>query len=149
MQRDLCEIALVEDSRHDRAMTLRALRKGNVANRVRELRDGQEALDHFFGEGVDRDALMRSTCVVLLDLSLPRVDGSEILRRLKADPVLRVIPVVVLTSSAEERDRLASYDTGANSYIVKPLDFVAFAAAICRLGFYWGMLNATPIGVHS
>lgn len=146
MLRDLREIALVEDSAHDRLMTMRALRKSSVANPVRELRDGQEALDHFFGEGVDRDAVRRSTCVVLLDLKMPRIDGSEVLRRLKADPVLRVIPVVVLTSSAEESDRLASYDTGANSFIVKPIEFAAFAAAISSLGFYWGVLNATPGG---
>ncbi|HYK01232.1 MAG TPA: response regulator [Thermoanaerobaculia bacterium] len=149
MQPELREIVLVEDSAHDRAMTLRALRKRSIANPVRELRDGEEAMEHFFGEAVDRDVVRRATCVVLLDLKLPRVDGSEILRRLKADPVLRVVPVVVLTSSAEERDRLASYGTGANSYIVKPIDFSSFISAISELGFYWGVLNATPDGAHA
>lgn len=148
MSPELSEIVLVEDSEHDRAMTVRALRKRHVANTVRELRDGVEAIEHFFGDGVDRAAVCRATCVVLLDLKLPRIDGAEVLRRLKADPLLRVIPVVVLTSSAEERDRLASYDTGANSYIVKPIDFTSFIATISELGFYWGVLNAMPQGAH-
>ncbi|MFP5245323.1 MAG: response regulator [Thermoanaerobaculia bacterium] len=148
MQPELREVVLVEDSPHDRAMTLRALRKSNLANPVRELRDGEEAMEHFFGAGVDPEAVRRATCVVLLDLKLPRVDGSEVLRRLKGDPVLRVIPVVVLTSSAEERDRLASYDTGANSYVVKPIDFAVFASTVSRLGFYWGVINSSPAGAH-
>ncbi|HEX2059900.1 MAG TPA: response regulator, partial [Thermoanaerobaculia bacterium] len=149
MQPDLREIVLIEDSEHDRLMSVRALRRRHVANPVRELRDGEEAMLHFFGEGVDREAVRRRTCVVLLDLKLPRVDGAEILRRLKSDPVLRVLPVVVLTSSAEESDRLASYDTGANSYIVKPIDFDAFAGAISELGFYWGVLNANADGPNA
>lgn len=148
MQPELRELVLVEDSPHDRAMTLRALRKSNLANPVRELRDGAEAIEHFFGEGVDPDVVRRATSVVLLDLKLPRVDGSEVLRRLKSHPILRVIPVVVLTSSAEERDRLCSYDTGANSYVVKPIDFGSFASAVSSLGIYWGVINASPDGAH-
>lgn len=146
MHPDLQNIVLIEDNAHDRAMTTRALRRNHVANPVVELRDGEEAIGYFFDDGVDRDARRRHTCVVLLDLKLPRVDGVEILARLKGDPLLRVIPVVVLTSSAEERDRLASYETGANSYVVKPIDFSAFATAISSLGFYWGVLNAHPDG---
>jgi two-component system, response regulator len=146
MPHELLEIVLVEDSVHDRELTLRALRRRNVVNPVTVLTDGQQALEHFFGPDVDRASLRRSVCAVLLDLKMPRVDGIEILRRIKSDPLLRSLPVVVLTSSAEEKDRLASYDIGANSYVVKPIDFENFSAAISSLGFYWCVLNTPPEG---
>ncbi|MFP5246596.1 MAG: response regulator [Thermoanaerobaculia bacterium] len=142
------QIVLVEDSLHDREMTLRVLKRHHVTNPVTVLEDGEHAIEYFFGDGVDTPARRRETCVVLLDLKLPRVDGIEVLRRLKADATTRSIPVVVLTSSAEERDRLTSYDIGANSYIVKPIEFEPFAEAISALGFYWCALNTPAEGIR-
>jgi CheY-like chemotaxis protein len=140
------EILIVEDNDTDLELALRALRKANLANKVLALRDGTQALDYLFAEaeyaGRDISAHPR---VVLLDLKLPRVDGTEVLRKIKADPRTAAVPVVVLTSSNEERDRLASYKLGANSFIVKPVDFESFSRAVTEIGMYWMLLNR-PIG---
>ncbi len=132
------EILLVEDNANDAELTLRALKQRNLANQVFLCRDGAEALD-FFADGAGRVPK-----VVLLDLKLPKVDGLEVLRRLKADPRTKSIPVVVLTSSREEPDIERAYALGANSYIVKPVDFEAFARAVSDVGLYWLLLNHPP-----
>ncbi len=142
---DSTEILVVEDSADDLDMMLRALTKARVANHIQVARDGIEALDFLFCTGVHagRD-IERPPRVVLLDLKLPLVDGFEVLRRVKADPRTRQIPVVVLTSSFEQRDIVESYHLGVNSYIVKPVDFERFAAAVGELGLYWLLLNQPP-----
>lgn len=141
------EILLVEDNPNDVRLTLHVLRKHNVANRVQVVRDGEEALDYLFGTGAfeGRDVLERPR-VVLLDLKLPKLDGHEVLQRIRADARTRAIPVVVLTSSSEERDIVRSYDLGVSSYIVKPVDFENFSEAVRSLGFYWLLLNQLPWG---
>jgi two-component system response regulator len=141
------EILLVEDSAADAELTLRALRKQNIANNVHHVRDGAEALEYVFATGAyaDRD-MDRMPKIVLLDLNLPRVDGLEVLRRMKADPRTKRIPVVVMTSSREERDIVESYDLGVNSYVVKPVEFDEFARAVANLGLYWLLLNQSPAG---
>ena len=139
------EILLVEDNPTDVELTLRAFKARNFANQVFVARDGAEALDFFFGDGSHplRDIGVVPK-VVLLDLKLPKVDGLEVLRRLKADERTRAIPVVILTSSREEPDIAAAYRLGANSYIVKPVDFDAFARAVSEVGLYWLLLNEAP-----
>jgi CheY-like chemotaxis protein len=138
-------IMLVEDNADDEALTLRALRKNNIQNEVVVAHDGVEALDYLFGTGIytERDTRTKPV-VVLLDLKLPRVDGLEVLRRLRADARTRFIPVVVLTSSKEEQDLINSYRFGCNSYIRKPVDFVQFVDAVRQLGLYWLVLNEAP-----
>lgn len=131
------EILLVEDNESDLELTLRALQKVNLANKVLAVRDGAEALDYLFAPGSVPPR------VVLLDLKLPKVDGTEVLRRIKSDPRTALVPVVVLTSSAEERDRLATYQLGANSFIVKPVEFDSFSRAVAEIGMYWMLLNRT------
>lgn len=139
------EILLVEDSPHDAEMTLRALRKRNLANNIFHVKDGQEALDWLFGEGAyaGRDPACRPK-VVLLDLKLPKVDGVEVLRAIRGDPRTPFLPVVVLTSSQEEKDLIATYELGVNSYIVKPVDFENFSAAVATMGHYWLLVNQKP-----
>ena len=139
------EILLVEDDSADAELTLRAFKARNFANQVFVARDGAEALDFFFGDGSHplRDIGVVPK-VVLLDLKLPKVDGLEVLRRLRADDRTRRIPVVILTSSREEPDIAAAYRLGANSYIVKPVDFEAFAGAVSGVGLYWLLLNEPP-----
>ena len=139
------EILLVEDNPTDVELTLRAFNARNFANQVFVARDGAEALDFFFGDGSHplRDIGVVPK-VVLLDLKLPKIDGLEVLRRLKADERTRTIPVVILTSSREEPDIAAAYRLGANSYIVKPVDFEAFARAVSEVGLYWLLLNEPP-----
>jgi CheY-like chemotaxis protein len=132
------EILLVEDNANDAELTLRALKQRNLANKVRVCRDGAEAMD-FFSDGAGPVPK-----VILLDLKLPKVDGLEVLRRLKQDDRTRAIPVVVLTSSREEPDIERAYALGANSYIVKPVDFEAFARAVSEVGLYWLLLNHPP-----
>lgn len=139
------EILLVEDNSQDLELTLRALKKANLANRIEIARDGVEALDFIFGEGQHSERANAPTPkLILLDLKLPKVDGLEVLKRVKADPRTRVIPVVVLTSSREQRDVVESYHLGVNSYIVKPVNFDRFAEAVRDLGFYWLLLNQSP-----
>jgi two-component system, response regulator len=135
-------ILLVEDNRDDEALTLRALTKNNVKNQVVVARDGVEALDFLFGTGTHagRD-LTEMPQVILLDLKLPRVDGLEVLRRLRAEERTRLLPVVILTSSNEERDRINGYGMGANSYVRKPIDFDRFLEAVRQLSLYWLILN--------
>ena len=135
-------ILLVEDNLKDEALTLRALKKSNIASEVIVARDGVEALDYFFATGLytGRDTSVMPQ-LILLDLKLPKVDGLEVLRRIRADERTRRLPVVVFTSSSEEEDIIKSYDLGANSYVRKPVDFEHFVEATRQLGLYWLVLN--------
>ena len=138
-------ILLVEDSSSDEELTLRALKKHNIANRVVVTRDGAEALDYLFVQGSHAGRNPEEVPqVVLLDLNLPKIGGLEVLRRMRADERTRRIPVVVLTSSDEEKDILSSYDLGANSFVRKPVDFAQFVDAARQLGLYWLVLNERP-----
>jgi two-component system response regulator len=138
-------ILLVEDNRSDEELTLRALHKHNISNQVVVVRDGAAALDYLFGRGAhagrDTEALPQ---VVLLDLNLPKVGGLEVLRAIRADERTKLLPVVILTSSKEDSDLANGYASGANSYIVKPVDFTQFAEAVRQLGLYWLVLNQRP-----
>ena len=138
-------ILLVEDNPDDEALTVRALKKNKIVNEVVVTRDGVQALDYLFGQGayVGRDS-KETPQVVLLDLKLPKLDGLEVLRRLRADDRTRLLPVVILTSSNEEQDRINGYGLGANSYVRKPVDFDAFVTATAQLGLYWLILNEPP-----
>lgn len=138
-------IFLVEDNPDDEALTLRALKLNNIINEVVVARDGAEALDYLFGQGryAGRD-LKVMPAVILLDLKLPKMDGLEVLKRLRADSRTARAPVVILTSSREERDLVAGYDLGANSYIHKPVDFDQFTGVVRQLGLYWLLLNEIP-----
>jgi two-component system, response regulator len=139
------EILLVEDNPDDVELTLHAFQKHNLANRVHVVRDGAEALDFLFCTGThEHRRIEDSPKLVLLDLKLPKVDGLEVLRRMKDDPRARMIPVVVLTSSREDRDITESYQLGVNSYIVKPVNFEQFTEAARQLGLYWLLLNEPP-----
>ncbi len=140
-------ILLVENTRQDELLILRALNKINLANVLDVVRDGQQALDYLFREGefAGRCGPALPT-VVLLDINLPRVSGLEVLERLRADPRTHLLPIVILTSSDEERDRLRSYETGANSFVRKPLDFAEFAVTVAQLGVYWLATNEPPQG---
>jgi two-component system response regulator len=139
------EILLVEDNPRDAEITLRALRKINLANNLVHVKDGQEALDWLFGTGqyAGRDVHQHPK-VVLLDLKLPKVDGIEVLRAVRANPHTSRMPVVVLTSSREEQDVVRTYDLGVNSYIVKPVDFENFSSAVAQAGHYWLLINQEP-----
>lgn len=139
------EVLLVEDSPHDAEMTQRALRKFNFGNRLQWVKDGEEALNFLFCRGVfaDRDPA-RPPKLILLDLKMPKVNGIEVLRQVKGDERMRQIPIVVMTSSNEERDVMESYRLGANSYIVKPLEFGAFADVVAKVGLYWVLTNRVP-----
>jgi two-component system, response regulator len=140
-------ILLVEDSSSDEELTLRALKKHNISNRVVVTRDGAEALDYLFAEGAHAgrspDEIPQ---VVLLDLNLPKIDGIEVLRRIRADERTKLLPIVILTSSREDKDVLGGYASGANSYVVKPVDFTQFAEAVRLLGSYWLGLNQDASG---
>lgn len=142
MSGDEVEILLVEDNPRDAELTLRALRKSHLANRIVTLGDGEAALDFLFGRGQwsDRNPANHPR-VIFLDLKLPKVDGIEVLRAVKADPRTRTIPVVVVTSSAEERDRVESYELGVNSYVTKPIEFDEFTRTLTDLGYYWLAVN--------
>ncbi|MFQ5779696.1 MAG: response regulator [Nitrospiria bacterium] len=138
-------ILLVEDNPDDEALTLRALRRHKVKNKVVVVRDGVEALDYLFGSGPDAGGnVNRLPEVILLDIKLPKVDGLEVLRQLRADERTRLLPVVILTSSNEEQDLLKSYTLGANSFVRKPVDFTEFLEAVRHLGLYWLVLNEPP-----
>lgn len=141
------EILLVEDNPNDVEMTIRALKEHNLANNVIVVTDGEEALDFIFARGAFSDRKAEDgPKVIILDLKLPKVDGLEVLHAIKSDARTNVIPVVVLTSSKEERDIVESYRLGVNSYIVKPVDFDKFIAAVKNLGMYWLLLNQPPKG---
>jgi len=139
------EILLVEDNPNDLELALYALKRNNIANSIHVARDGTEALDFIFAQGeyVHR-RLEDVPKLILLDLKLPKIDGLEVLKRIKSDPRTRIIPVVVLTSSTEERDIIESYQLGVNSYITKPVDFEQFTEVVRQLGFYWLLLNKRP-----
>jgi two-component system response regulator len=140
------EILLVEDNSNDVELTLHALKKNNISNPIKVVRDGAEALEFLFGTGEFAGREINHTPkVILLDLKLPKVDGTEVLRRIKSDERTRSIPVVVLTSSREERDIVESYRLGVNSYITKPVDFEQFTEAVRQLGLYWLLLNQAPV----
>ncbi|KAB2645511.1 MAG: response regulator [Verrucomicrobia bacterium] len=140
------EILLVEDNPQDAELTIRALKKRNLANQLIHVQDGQAALDFIFGTGAyaGRDVHAQPK-VVLLDLKLPKIDGIEVLRRIRADERTKMLPVVVLTSSREDRDVIETYRLGTNSYIVKPVEFENFSEAVSHLGLYWLVLNQPPI----
>jgi two-component system response regulator len=136
-------ILLVEDNPKDEALTLRALRKANIGNRVVVAHDGVEAIDYLLGSDANNGG-NELPQLILLDLKLPKVDGHEVLRRIRGDERTRLLPVVILTTSVEDRDRLQGYRLGANSYVRKPVDFVEFAQAVVQLGLYWLVLNEHP-----
>lgn len=139
-------ILLVEDNPDDVKLTQRALRKSNILNELVVARDGVEALDYLFGTGHYAERNTRQLPqVILLDLKMPRMDGLELLQRIRADEKTRLLPVVVLTTSTEDRDRVESYKLGANSYIRKPVDFQQFTEAVQQLGLYWLVLNQGPL----
>ena len=144
---DKKSILLVEDNPDDEILTVRALKKNNILNDIIVVRDGAEALDYLFGAGsyADRDMTVMPQ-LILLDLKLPKIDGLEVLRRVRGNEKTRLLPVVVLTSSSEEQDMIESYSLGANSYIRKPVDFNRFSEAVKNLGLYWLVLNESPVG---
>ena len=133
-----------EDNPNDLELTLHVFKKHKLANRIKVVRDGAEALEFLFGDSADIPACGIVPKVILLDLKLPKVDGLEVLHKVKSDPRTRLIPVVVMTSSREERDLLACYELGVNSYIVKPVDFAQFAEVVRQLGMYWLLVNQRP-----
>jgi two-component system response regulator len=141
-------ILLVEDNPNDEALTLRALKKGNVANRVVVARDGAEAIDYLLVPAADGTQKSLPQ-LILLDLKLPKLDGHEVLKRIRQDERTQLLPVVILTSSVEPGDRLAGYRLGANSYVRKPVDFAEFAQAVVQLGLYWLVLNEAPPRPHA
>ncbi|HEY6840111.1 MAG: hypothetical protein QOI53_1974 [Verrucomicrobiota bacterium] len=142
----LGRILLVEDDLKDVELTLSALEEYNLANEVVVTRDGEEALDYLYRRGSFATRLNGNPAVLLLDLKLPKIDGLEVLQQIKSHEKLRMIPVVVLTSSREERDMVASYQLGVNAYVVKPVDFHAFVNAIKELGVFWAIINEAPPG---
>ena len=140
------DILLVEDNARDRELTLRALHANHLSSRVTSLRDGAEALDFVFCRGeYARREIGDVPSVIFLDLKLPKVDGIEVLRQLKADSRTKKIPIVIMTSSAEDRDRAESYQLGVNSYVVKPIEFENFSKTVSDLGFYWLAVNKPPL----
>jgi two-component system, response regulator len=146
MTDNIVEILLVEDNPNDVELTLHAFRKNNFTNRIHVARDGAEALDFIFCQGEhDGRHPEDGPRIILLDLNLPKVSGLEVLRKVKGDPRTSVIPIVMLTSSREERDVVESYQLGVNSYIVKPVDFNQFTEAVRTLGLYWVLLNNPPV----
>lgn len=143
-EKNTLNILLVEDNPDDVELTMHALNRNNIVNPVEVVRDGQEALDYLFYQGKYSNSTHPFPSLILLDLKLPKVDGIEILRRIKQNKSLKVIPVVVLTSSKEERDVIESYDLGVNSYIRKPVDFDQFVETVKQTGFYWLLINELP-----
>ena len=139
------DILLVEDNPYDVELTTRAFKKSNIANRIDVVRDGEEALAYLFRTGVYAGRGPGNPKLVLLDLKIPKINGLEVLRRIRGDNVLRTLPIVVLTTSREDTDVLTSYQIGANSFIVKPVDFTKFAEVVEQLGLYWLVLNHPPI----
>ena len=144
-QQNEVEVLLVEDNPSDAELTMRALKKRNLANKLFHAKDGAEAIDFIFAQGPFLNRRLESgPKVVLLDLKLPKVDGLEVLRRIKSDERTKKIPVVVMTSSREDRDLESCYEFGVNGYVVKPVEFEDFSRAVSELGFYWLLLNETP-----
>jgi CheY-like chemotaxis protein len=141
-----CKILLVEDDPHDVELTLTALSENHLANEIVVVRDGAEALDYLYRRGAYASREAGNPAVMLLDLKLPKVDGMEVLKRVKSDPDLKTVPVVMLTSSREERDLAESYDSGSNAYVVKPVGFIDFVEAIGELGTFWAVVNHPPPG---
>ena|SRR2546427_6654999 len=137
-------VLIVEDSPHDEELMLRALRKNNIKNEVVIARDGADALDYLFATGAHAARNASLPAVVLLDIKLPKIDGLEVLRRIRADKRTKLLPVVILTSSREDKDRFEGYTSGANSFIRKPIEFLEFSEAIRALGLYWLILNEAP-----
>ena len=138
------DILLVEDNPNDAELAMRALRKGKLANHITWVKDGAEALEFIFRTGAYAGRPDQNPRLILLDLKLPKVDGIEVLKRLKADDRTRAIPVVMVTSSAEGRDIVESYKLGVNSYVVKPVEFEQFSETVAKAGFYWMLVNKTP-----
>lgn len=144
--RSYVEILLVEDNPQDAELALIALREENFANNIVWLKDGVEAIKFLFGDGdTDMEAIINQPKMILLDLKMPKVGGIEVLQRIRADERTKKIPVVVMTSSNEEKDIVAAYNLGVNSYIVKPLDFFQFTKSVKEIGYYWLLLNKTPM----
>jgi CheY-like chemotaxis protein len=141
---DLKRILIAEDNPNDLELTLEALRQHRLANEIVAVRDGAEALDYLFRRGAYAERPGGAPCVVLLDLKMPKVDGLEVLRAIKADPRLRMTPVVMLTSSREEADLVRSYQLGVNGYVVKPVDFAEFVDAVRQVGAFWALVNELP-----
>lgn len=139
------EILLVEDSDHDAELALRALQRNKISNKIIRLKDGEEALNFLFGEGeFEGRSIYNQPRVILLDLKMPKVDGLEVLKRIRENEATHNLPVVMLTSSKEERDLVKSYKLGVNSFIVKPVEFDSFTKAVRDIGFYWVLLNEMP-----
>ncbi len=142
------EILLVEDNPADLELTLHAMRQNHISNRIQVARDGEQALDYLFGRGAYSDRVSEYPLkLVLLDLKLPKVDGLEVLRAIKSDPRTKMIPVVILTSSVEEKDLIGSYNWGVNSYIQKPVDFEQFRETVKQLHLYWLLVNQAPSAI--
>lgn len=136
------EILLCEDNKRDADLTIRALKKKNIGNKIIWVKDGEEALDYLFGRNAYKERVVEDTPrVILLDLKMPKVDGMEVLKEVRSHPATKFIPVVIMTSSNEEKDIVKSYQLGVNSYIVKPVDFSKFTEAISEVGYYWMLLN--------
>lgn len=146
MKTEVKRILLVDDSPRDTELTLNALAQHNLANEVVAVRDGAEALDYLYRRGPFADRAAGNPAVVLLDLKMPKVDGIEVLRQMKSDPQIKMMPVVVLTSSREEQDLVTSYQLGVNAYIVKPVQFQEFVEAVKLLGAFWAVVNEPPPG---
>ena|ERR1700690_396657 len=142
----LKRILLVEDSSNDVELTLEALSEHNLANEVEVAKDGQEALDYLYKQGQYSDRPNGNPAVILLDLKLPKINGVEVLKHIRSNEKLKLIPVVVLTSSHEEKDKIESYNLGVNAYVVKPVDFHAFIDAVKSLGIFWAIINEPPPG---
>ena len=140
MQNNIVDVLLVEDNQDDTELTIRALRKFNLANHLLHLQDGEEALNFLFASHA---GIMPK--IILLDIKMPKIDGIDVLRKIKSDPYRKIIPVVVLTSSKEERDVIESYKLGVNAYIVKPVEFDKFVKAVSEIGLFWLILNQPPI----
>lgn len=139
------EILLIEDNKHEAQLVIRSLKKNNLANKLLHINDGSEALDFIFAQEKYSDRRVEDhPKLILLDLKLPKVDGLEILKRIKSDERTKTIPVIVLTSSREEQDIVSSYKLGVNSYIVKPVNFESFSKAVIELGLYWMVMNVNP-----
>jgi CheY-like chemotaxis protein len=144
MPSPLRPILLAEDNPNDVELILTALKEARLVNELAVASDGEQALDYLYRRGPHAGRTGAQPGVILLDLKMPKIDGREVLRQIRADPALRTIPVVVLTSSREESDLLKSYQLGANAYVVKPVDFKEFISAVGRLGFFWALLNEPP-----